>query len=480
MQTAPERIASWTRITLGFLMLTVTPGPACQIGSSCDNECDPSGAYCDGSVEKSCSLEHTDECPAVYRLHTGSDCDKLGADCVAGWCVDRELRCPDDTQRFCVGDELRLCVGDQADKRVAAGRTNCSSYDPPLPCMSVTGSGSRQAACAIDSTPCVGATTDCRDGDVLRCEAGYPIRREPCPRPHEQCSVTTQHSTVCGLRESCLSDGRARCDGDVVYGCPMTFGSLESRVPIVTPVPIALRDCEVAASHCVSTSRGGFCSKSEVIEAPATVPAWRVLDAGTFYQGFAEEREKSPRNVASFAMLEHEVTVAEYLACVDAHMCSWPGIGIASLYSLELPMVALSALDAQSYCNWIGGRLPSYTEFEYAARNQGNDVAFPWGNEPATCERAVVAVQSMNSAPCNVKEPQIPCSRPDDRTAQGVCDLIGNVKEWVVDEVANAHVAVQVGAAFGDPCASCFHTHPKVAQSDAFDTTNVGFRCVKP
>ncbi len=74
-----------------------------------------------------------------------------------------------------------------------------------------------------------------------------------------------------------------------------------------------------------------------------------------------------------------------------------------------------------------GYRLPTEAEWEYAARAAGRDRRYPWGDEPATCNRAVMDDGALG---CGSSGPLLVCSKPQ---VAGLCDMAGNTWEWIED-----------------------------------------------
>ncbi len=165
---------------------------------------------------------------------------------------------------------------------------------------------------------------------------------------------------------------------------------------------------------------------------------WVAIPGGSFYMGTDSGRyEEGPRHyvsVRSFEISRSEVTVAQYRGCVQAGICSMPNSGGDCSWGLsgrdDHPVNCVDWHQAESYARWVGGRLPSEAEWEYAARGGGRDIEYPWGNSIASCNYAVMT----GSGPgCGRSSSWSVCSKSAGNTAQGVCDMAGNLWEWTMD-----------------------------------------------
>jgi formylglycine-generating enzyme required for sulfatase activity len=117
--------------------------------------------------------------------------------------------------------------------------------------------------------------------------------------------------------------------------------------------------------------------------------------------------------------------------------CDPSGPGYTDFDRPRQPINGIRWFDADKYCKAQGKQLPTEAQWEKAAR--GPDGALhPWGDEPATCERAIIKDEQGRS--CGVKKlyskpetgrPFEVGSRPAYR--YGLHDMAGNSWEWVAD-----------------------------------------------
>ncbi len=164
---------------------------------------------------------------------------------------------------------------------------------------------------------------------------------------------------------------------------------------------------------------------------------WVAIPSGTFMMGSDLSESEQPVHQVSvppFEMTMTEVTVRQFQACVDAVICSKPDKGEYCNWGVagreDHPVNCVDWQQAVDFCAWAGGRLLSEAEWEYAARSGGQDITYPWGNDPASCTYAVINEWEWG---CGLDSTWAVCSKMAGNTAQGLCDMAGNVMEWVQD-----------------------------------------------
>ncbi len=169
---------------------------------------------------------------------------------------------------------------------------------------------------------------------------------------------------------------------------------------------------------------------------------WVSVCGGTFDMGSdagaEDERPVHAVTVPDLEMLVSEVTVAQFDECIASGPCTEPTVltDLCNHYDEgydDHPANCVDWHQAEAFCDWIGGRLPSESEWEYAARSGGQDITYPWGDGDATCDLAVMRGDASLGDGCGVGRTWPVCSMPDGDSDQGLCDMAGNVWEWVQD-----------------------------------------------
>jgi formylglycine-generating enzyme required for sulfatase activity len=159
-----------------------------------------------------------------------------------------------------------------------------------------------------------------------------------------------------------------------------------------------------------------------------------------------------------------EVTVGAYAACVDAGACTppdysdercmttwWPSM---DWLRAEHPVSCVGAAQAQTYCEWAGGRLPTEWEWEWAARGREEARLYPfedglgWGCEKVVCCGYWAMPEELEAcrSGCGLRHPDYVGSRsPQGDSRDGLRDMVGNVDEWTSTRVLSEGAIEQVG-----------------------------------
>ena len=155
------------------------------------------------------------------------------------------------------------------------------------------------------------------------------------------------------------------------------------------------------------------CGDGEGTRAPINAKARGELvtvQKGETTIGFARGTIRASERLAKFRISKHPITIKQYRACEAAKVCSAPKLAECSDPELarssfrgvnDTAAVCVGRENAEAYCRWLGGRLPTLSEWLRAAR--GPEVqAYPWGDATATCAQHPRSVERAASAPRRV------------------------------------------------------------------------------
>lgn len=257
-----------------------------------------------------------------------------------------------------------------------------------------------------------------------------------------------------------------------------------------------------------------------------------AIPAGRFVMGanprYPEEGPAREVSVLAFAMDAHEVTNAEFAAFVEAtgyvtlaeqeppplpgappemllpgsavfqvptqdnpNWWRWvvganwrqpegPGSSVES--KAHYPVVQIAYEDALAYAEWVGGALPSESQWEYAARAGGPGVDTPLNNDGAPAANYYQGVFPQRDLGEDGYDGRAPggCFPANDF---GLYDMIGNVWEWTAEADPRAPgSAVIKGGSFLCAANYCARYRPSARQFQerGLGTNHIGFRLVYP
>jgi formylglycine-generating enzyme required for sulfatase activity len=204
------------------------------------------------------------------------------------------------------------------------------------------------------------------------------------------------------------------------------------------PQTVAIPDAKATVTAVAPGQADSNAEAGSTRTSPADGMIEAFIPAGTFTMGgvdpHAAENEKPIHQVSmpGFWMDKVEVTNAMYALCANAGACRLPQeyrsdsrdkyYGDAQY--ANYPVVYVTWLQAKTYCEWAGRRLPTEAEWERAARGDDTRV-YPWGDQLPDASRAnfsnlVGDTASVGNSPAGV-------------SPFGILDMSGNVAEWTND-----------------------------------------------
>jgi formylglycine-generating enzyme required for sulfatase activity len=182
-----------------------------------------------------------------------------------------------------------------------------------------------------------------------------------------------------------------------------------------------------------------------------------------------------------FAIERTEVTNAAYRRCVERGACPppvrtgstlWPNYYLDPSFAGH-PVLNVTLAMAESYCGFVGRRLPTAFEWEVAAGwapDSGRFQRFPWGDS--------FNALFVNSAENGNGDTMAAGSfHPSGSSILGAADMAGNVAEWTLTRTAVAPVQAAVkGGSFLDSGDGVAVTAAQMVEV-ATAAPSIGFRC---
>lgn len=411
----------------------------CTNGNNCDTTpgstagtCQPIVAECSGKSPKDVV------CQGMDRVTCGADrvtvapidtCQAGTQSCASGACVT----CTAGTAN---------CDGNAADcetdlNSTATCGTTCANK---VACSTANGAASCTAgACGIS---CNGGYADCTPGN-------------------DGCETNLNSAATCGTS----------CGTRAVCAYPTPLCNAGACAPPAS--------CRGLAANCGPSSNESCCTSP-------------VVSGGTFFRSYDAVyfTDKSyPATVSNFRLDKYEITVGRFRKFVAAYSQSMIAAGAgknpnnaadsgwdtawntslpanaAALQTAvkcglaptwtdtpgsneDLPMTCMTWFEANAFCIWDDGRLPTEAEWDYAAAGGSEQRVYPWSSPASSttidCSYANTAAASACVPPSGGAN-NVGSESPKGNGKYGQADLAGNVSEWVNDSYST----------YTNPCTDC-------------------------
>jgi formylglycine-generating enzyme required for sulfatase activity len=227
---------------------------------------------------------------------------------------------------------------------------------------------------------------------------------------------------------------------------------------------------------------------------------YKYIPAGRFKLGCVdsplkendcEPAEKPQHEVTiskAFWMGLTEVTIDKMERYLGMNRDARARVKIPKAPSKDLPMHSIRQEEAQAFCRWAGGRLPTEAEWEYVARDGREDEVLPLNSENAR-EKANFFGQKGNDRWQDEAAPV----KSFDAGPRKLYDIFGNVWEWTADWFSETYYSNSAALDPPGPASgkgrvirggsfySDWKKHLRISyrrMGDESGGTLVGFRCV--
>ena len=173
--------------------------------------------------------------------------------------------------------------------------------------------------------------------------------------------------------------------------------------------------------------------------------------------------DEVPRKVKleAFWIDKYEVSNDDYRKCFIAGVCE-PSVlhedRPQDFNKPRQPVVFVKWENARTYCEWLGGNLPTEMQWEVAAEGErlgGAHFGQPYGNGAPE----IIGKFEANS--------------------NGLYDMMGNVYEWTLSEFSPAGKNKVVRGGAWNSAGHFLRTSDRVGKDSELRYSDVGFRCVK-
>jgi len=162
------------------------------------------------------------------------------------------------------------------------------------------------------------------------------------------------------------------------------------------------------------------------------VPAGEFEMGGSDADAYSDEKPVHRVDLDAYWIDKYEVSNAQYALCVAAGDCTKPeytnSYTRSNYYGNQeydnYPVIRVSWHQAQAYCQWAGGDLPTEAQWEKAARGTDGRT-YPWGNESPNSNLVNYNQNIGDTSPVTDYE--------SGASPYGALNMAGNVWEWVRD-----------------------------------------------